>query len=218
MIANGTESFFAGHELRELTFGWTDYILFGGLLGISVLIGIYFGFFSTKQDNTTEYLLGGKTMSFLPISMSLIASHISGVSLLGVPSEVYQYGTQYAACIFTSFISCFLIIFLYLPVFYKLQLKSTFEYLEIRFARPVRILASFLYTLSLIVYVPLIIYVPALAFSQATGMNLYYVAPVICLVCIFYTTIVSEINLYIYIYIYIYIFIYCIDFNYRYKF
>ncbi|KAL6443068.1 hypothetical protein ACFW04_002798 [Cataglyphis niger] len=189
MIANGTESFFAGHELRELTFGWTDYILFGGLLGISVLIGIYFGFFSTKQDNTTEYLLGGKTMSFLPISMSLIASHISGVSLLGVPSEVYQYGTQYAACIFTSFISCFLIIFLYLPVFYKLQLKSTFEYLEIRFARPVRILASFLYTLSLIVYVPLIIYVPALAFSQATGMNLYYVAPVICLVCIFYTTI-----------------------------
>lgn len=73
MIVNGTEPFFAGHELKELTFGWTDYTLFGGLLGVSVLIGIYFGFFSTKQDNTTEYLLGGKTMSFLPISMSLIA-------------------------------------------------------------------------------------------------------------------------------------------------
>ncbi|KAL6443073.1 hypothetical protein ACFW04_002798 [Cataglyphis niger] len=126
---------------------------------------------------------------FISNGNKIYFSHISGVSLLGVPSEVYQYGTQYAACIFTSFISCFLIIFLYLPVFYKLQLKSTFEYLEIRFARPVRILASFLYTLSLIVYVPLIIYVPALAFSQATGMNLYYVAPVICLVCIFYTTI-----------------------------
>jgi Na+/proline symporter len=121
-------------------------------------------------------------------------SHISGVSLLGVPSEVYQYGSQYAACIFTSFISCFIIVYVYLPVFYKLQLTSTFEYLEIRFARPVRQLASFLYALSLIVYVPLIIYVPALAFSQATGMNLHYVAPVICMVCIFYTTIVSKTN------------------------
>lgn len=129
------------------------------------------------------------------ISNKIYFSHISGVSLLGVPSEVYQYGTQYAACIFTSFISNFLIIALYLPVFHKLQLTSTFEYLEIRFTRPVRILASFLYTLSLVVYVPLIIYVPALAFSQATGMNLHYVAPVICMVCIFYTTIVSETNL-----------------------
>ena len=119
-------------------------------------------------------------------------SHISGVSLLGVPSEVYQYGTQYAACIFTSFISCFIIVRVYLPVFYKLQLTSTFEYLEIRFARPVRQLASFLYTLALVIYVPLIIYVPALAFSQATGINLHYVAPVICMVCIFYTTIVSD--------------------------
>lgn len=126
-------------------------------------------------------------------------SHISGVSLLGIPSEVYQYGSQYAACIFTCFICCLLIIFIYLPVFYKLQMTSTFEYLEIRFARPVRIFASFLFTLSLVIYVPLIIYVPALAFSQATGINLHYVTPVICAVCIFYTTIVSEINLYIYI-------------------
>lgn len=73
MTTNDTESFFTGHELKELTFGWTDYTLFSGLLGISVLIGVYFGFFGTKQDNTTEYLLGGKTMSFFPISMSLIA-------------------------------------------------------------------------------------------------------------------------------------------------
>lgn len=118
-------------------------------------------------------------------------SHISGVSLLGVPSEVYQYGSQYAACIFTSFITCTIIAYIYLPVFFKLQLTSIFEYLEIRFARPVRLLASFLYCLSLIIYIPLIIYVPALAFSQATAINLHLIAPVICIVCIFYTTIVS---------------------------
>lgn len=73
MIVNDTDSYFADHVLKQLTFGWTDYTLFGGLLAVSVLIGVYFGFFSTKQDNTTEYLLGGKTMSFVPISMSLIA-------------------------------------------------------------------------------------------------------------------------------------------------
>lgn len=173
----------------QLTFGWTDYSLFTGLLGVSVLIGIYFGCFGKKQDNTTEYLLGGKSMTCFPVSMSLIASHISAVSLLGIPVEVYQYGTQYAACVFTSVISCGLISLIYMPVFYQLQLTSTFEYLEMRFARPVRTFASLLYTLSLVIYTPLIIYVPALAFSQATGINLHLVTPVICIVCIFYTTI-----------------------------
>ncbi|XP_066587928.1 sodium-coupled monocarboxylate transporter 1-like [Prorops nasuta] len=188
-MEGGAIADFALHELKQLTFGWTDYTLFAGLLGISIAIGVYFGFFSKKQDNTTEYLLAGKSMSFIPVSMSLIASHISGVSLLAIPSEVYQYGSQYAACVFTSIITCVIISLIYLPVFYKLQLTSTFEYLEIRFARPVRLLASFLYTLSLVIYIPLIIYVPALAFSQATGINLYLISPVICIVCIFYTTI-----------------------------
>ncbi|XP_076245140.1 sodium-coupled monocarboxylate transporter 2 [Calliopsis andreniformis] len=189
MAENATKSPFLGHELKQLSFGWTDYTLFTGLLGISVLIGIYFGCFEKKQDNTTEYLLGGKSMSCFPVSMSLIASHISAVSLLAIPVEVYQYGTQYAACIFTSFISCGLIALIYMPVFYQLQLTSTFEYLEVRFARPVRTFASFLFTLSLVIYVPLIIYVPALAFSQATSINLHLITPIICIVCIFYTTI-----------------------------
>lgn len=188
MAENETRSFI-GHELRQLTFGWTDYTLFTGLLGISVLIGIYFGCFGKKQDNTTEYLLGGKSMSCFPVGMSLIASHISAVSLLAIPVEVYQYGTQYAACIFTSFISCALVAFIYLPVFFKLQLTSIFEYLEMRFAKPVRVFASFLYTIALIIYVPLIVYVPALAFSQATAINLHLITPIICTVCIFYTTI-----------------------------
>lgn len=189
MAENETGSQMIGHELKQLTFGWTDYTLFTGLLGVSVLIGIYFGCFGKKQNSTTEYLLGGKTMTWFPVSMSLIASHISAVSLLAIPVEVYQYGTQYAACVFTSVISCSLISLIYMPVFYQLQLTSTFEYLEVRFARPVRTFASFLYTLSLVIYVPLIIYVPALAFSQATAINIHLVTPVICIVCIFYTTI-----------------------------
>lgn len=147
------------------------------------------------KKNNLKSLIISRRKSTSNGDWKFIFSHISGVSLLGVPSEVYQYGTQYAVCIFTSFISCFIIVCVYLPVFYKLQLTSTFEYLEIRFARPVRQLASFLYTLALVIYVPLIIYVPALAFSQATGMNLHYVAPVICMVCIFYTTIVSDTNI-----------------------
>ncbi|XP_046813768.1 sodium-coupled monocarboxylate transporter 2-like [Vespa crabro] len=169
-------------------FGWTDYVLFAMILTVSILIGIYFGFFS-KQDTTMEYLLGGKRMGFFPIAMSLIASHISGITLLGVPSEVYQYGTQYAACIITSILSCFISAYVFLPVFFKLQLTSTFEYLEVRFSRRVRILCSLLFLISLLMYIPIVIYVPALAFSQVTDFSLHTITPVLCAVCILYTSI-----------------------------
>lgn len=60
-------------QIETLLFGWFDYFLFFAMLGLSALIGVYFGFFGKKQDNTIEYLLGGKTMSIFPIAMSLIA-------------------------------------------------------------------------------------------------------------------------------------------------
>lgn len=72
MAENETESLL-GQGLKQLTFGWTDYTLFTCLLGVSALIGIYFGCFGKKQVDTTEYLMGGKTMSCFPVSMSLIA-------------------------------------------------------------------------------------------------------------------------------------------------
>jgi ABC-type anion transport system duplicated permease subunit len=59
---------------EQMFFTIYDYVIFVIMLALSALIGVYFGFISKrKQDNTTEYLLGGKTMSKLPVSASLIA-------------------------------------------------------------------------------------------------------------------------------------------------
>ncbi|XP_011869528.1 PREDICTED: sodium-coupled monocarboxylate transporter 1-like [Vollenhovia emeryi] len=175
-------------NLDRFVFGWLDYTLFSLLLLVSVLIGVYFGFFS-KQDSTTEYFLGGKRMGCFPVAMSIIASHISGISLLGIPTEVFHYGSQYAACVVTSILTAVVTSYLFLPVFYKLQLTSTFEYLEIRFARSVRILSSALFTISLFTYLPIVIYVPALAFAQVSDLSIHAITPLLCIVCIFYTSI-----------------------------
>lgn len=81
----------------EFHFSAINYAVFGSMLALSTLIGVYFGFFAKKkQDNTVEYLLGGKNMNFFPIAASLIASHISGATFLAVPAEVYGFGSEYA--------------------------------------------------------------------------------------------------------------------------
>lgn len=157
---------------------------------VSALIGIYFGFISKKkQNNTEEYLLGGKKMNFFPIAASLIASHISGITLMSIPAEMYANGSQYAVMVFSAIAVGIALTFVYLPVFYELQLTSSFEYLELRFDKSVRRVASLIYAISIIIFVPIIVYVPALAFSQVSGINLHVITLVTSLICVFYTTV-----------------------------
>lgn len=83
--------------MEKQLFSPLDYGLFGCMLFLSAAIGIYFGFFAKKKQNTTaEYMLGGRKMNFFPIAASLIASHVSGATFLAVPSEVYSFGSEYA--------------------------------------------------------------------------------------------------------------------------
>lgn len=60
----------------------------------------------------------------------------------------------------------FAVNFIYLPVFFKLQVTTIFEYLEIRFQKNIREVASCLFTLANFLFLPIVIYVPALAFNQ----------------------------------------------------
>ena len=53
-------------------FTWIDYAVFSFMLLASAFIGIYHGFFKKAHD-TNEFLMAGKSMSPLPVALSLIA-------------------------------------------------------------------------------------------------------------------------------------------------
>ncbi|XP_046659806.1 sodium-coupled monocarboxylate transporter 1-like [Homalodisca vitripennis] len=182
---NGTES----NSLMSaaLMFSWVEYSVFCSMLLLSLLVGVYFGYFK-KQDTVAEYLLGGKKMSVFPVAMSLTFSHVSGVSLIGVPAEVYSYGTQYFVMCISFVIMYFIVVNSFLPVFFNLQLNSLYEYLELRFSKGTRTLASLLFALSLVLFIPVVIYIPALAFNQVTGVSIYVITPIVCVICLIYTS------------------------------
>lgn len=114
---------------------------------------------------------------------------MSGVTLLAVPADIYKYGATWWLFVISLILVGFATVYVFLPVFYKLQITSTYEYLERRFDKNVRLFASFLFTLGILLYLPIVIYIPALAFSTASGINVHYITPIVCGVCIFYTTI-----------------------------
>lgn len=54
----------------------TEYWAFAVILGLSIIIGLYYGCVKGKQDTIKEYLLGGKHMSVFSIALSLIARYV----------------------------------------------------------------------------------------------------------------------------------------------
>ncbi|XP_043249566.1 sodium-coupled monocarboxylate transporter 1-like isoform X1 [Colletes gigas] len=128
-----------------------DFAVFAGMLGISTVIGVYQAYKSRKTtDAVGEYLLGGQKMSIFPISMSLIASYISGIAILGLPAEMYVYGTQYWSILFADLCVPVTMAVVYLPVFYGLGITSSYEYLNLRFNNAVRLTGSVIFLIKMV--------------------------------------------------------------------
>lgn len=180
-------------ELRndgeENTFGWADYLVFVLMLVASAAIGVYYACVGRKKTSTDEFLMAGRNMGTFPVAMSLIASFMSAITLLGTPAEIYQFGTIYWLIIFSFFFVMPAANFLYMPIFYNLQCTSAYEYLELRFSKTVRCMGSLTFTLQMCLYMSVVVYAPALALSQVTGINVWISVSSIFVICIFYTVI-----------------------------
>lgn len=98
------------------------------------------------SDAMNDYLLGSRKLKPFPVSMSLIArffyaffliptylfffsnfSYISGVTILGTPTEIYNFGTQYWLIIVPIILMGITVSTVYLPVFSALRVGSSYE-------------------------------------------------------------------------------------------
>ena len=74
-------------------FGIADYAVLITMLVFCTLVGLYFGYQDHQKqkkspkrqvgEEALDYLMGGRNMKLFPVSMSLVASFISGITLLG---------------------------------------------------------------------------------------------------------------------------------------
>jgi sodium-coupled monocarboxylate transporter 8/12 len=130
----------------------------------------------------------------IKIYFSYIFSFLSGITFLGSPTEVYFFGTAYLNVAIGAVFVCIITIHVFLPIFFKLQLSCTNEYLELRFSKNVRKLSSIVYLIGLLAVTSVIIYVPALAFSQVTEYSVHAITPLLTIICITYTSMASIIE------------------------
>ncbi|XP_056307530.1 sodium-coupled monocarboxylate transporter 2 [Danio aesculapii] len=165
-----------------------DYVVFACLFVVSSGIGVFFAIKERNKAPSKEFLVGGRQMSCGPVALSLTASFMSAVTVIGAPADVYRFGASYVIFGVAYTFVVFFTAELFLPVFYRSGITSTYEYLELRFCRLVRVAATLIYIIQTILYTGVVVYAPALALNQVTGFDLWGSIFATGIVCTFYCT------------------------------
>jgi SSS family solute:Na+ symporter len=152
------------------TFTIVEYsILFAYLL---VVAGFGAAFYR-RQTTARDYFLGGRSMSWLPVGISIVAADLSAITLMGVPGWHFRNNYEITWTYLGPALAAPVMIYIFIPFYSSLNLYTAYEYLEKRFNLRVRLTTSALFQFLRLVHVAIAIYGPSLAMSIATGLPLY---------------------------------------------
>nr|XP_023012361.1 sodium-coupled monocarboxylate transporter 2 [Leptinotarsa decemlineata] len=186
-------------------FDLVDYIVFASMLILSALTGLYYGCRSKYCKSETgqtlsEYLTGNRNLKPFPVALSLIASYVSGVTILGTPSDIYLFGTQYWFIVIAIWLSGLVVANVYLPVFLRLQVNSSYEVCRLHSKIRDDIYQSIIVTIAInqsicqgrvFHDISHISFVSGFNFVfsiiSVTGINIHLVGTIVAVVCVFYT-------------------------------
>lgn len=97
------------------------------LLLLSLAIGLYHACRGWGRHTVGQLLMADRKMGCFPVALSLLATFQSAVAILGVPSEIYRFGTQYWFLGCSYFLGLLIPAHIFIPIFYRLHLTSAYE-------------------------------------------------------------------------------------------
>ncbi|MBT8280559.1 MAG: sodium:solute symporter [Muriicola sp.] len=165
---------------------YIDYIIIvvymGGFLGI--------GYFFKENKTSGDYFLGGRSIGWLPLSLSTMATQLSAISFISAPAFVglkeggglqwltYEFGVPLAMA--------FLLIAI-IPTLYKSGIVSVYEYLEQRFDASSRLLISFVFQISRSVATGVMVYTMALILQATVQIDFWISILIIGVITMIYS-------------------------------
>jgi SSS family transporter len=152
------------------SFGTLNYLILGLYLTAMLGVGL---FFSRRQENAEMFFLGGRKLPWLAVAMSMYASVTSAITFIAVPGTAYEENIAFIlVCIMSPIVAPFILLLFY-PLYHRLRVTTSYEYIEKRFGRPARLAVAGLFVLGRTGWLATVVYAPALAMSVVTGIPLW---------------------------------------------
>ncbi|MBP9214111.1 MAG: sodium:solute symporter, partial [Chitinophagaceae bacterium] len=107
-------------------------LLFSFVIGYFLIL-LTVAWFTSKNSNNDSFFIGNKSSNWMLVAFGMIGTSLSGVTFVSVPGTVGSAGFQYFQVVIGYFLGYLVIAYVLLPLYYKMNLTSIYNYLEHRF-------------------------------------------------------------------------------------
>jgi SSS family solute:Na+ symporter len=151
-------------------FGTLNYAILAAYLAAMLGIGL---FFARKQENAEMFFLGGRKLPWIAVAMSMYASLTSAVTYLGLPGTAFAENISLIiVCVMSPVVAPFILLLFY-PIYHRMRVTTSYEYIEKRFGQPAHLGVAGLFVLARLGWLGTVVYAPAMAMSIVTGIPLW---------------------------------------------
>ena len=103
------------------------------IIGSYFLLLILISIFTGKKSNNATFFTGNRQSPWYLVAFGMIGASLSGVTFISIPGSVGNDNMSYMQIVLGYFAGYLIIIFVLLPLYYKLNLTSIYGYLQQRF-------------------------------------------------------------------------------------
>ena len=161
-----------------------DWFVLIGTISFIVIYGVY----KTRKFNTIkDHLKGGESANWLTVGLSVMATQASAITFLSTPGQAFDEGMGFVQFYFGLPLAIIVICIVFIPIYHKLKVYTAYEYLEQRFDRKTRTLASILFLVQRGLAAGITIFAPAIILSTILGWDLRILIFTIGTLVIIYT-------------------------------
>ncbi len=162
----------------------TDWIVLAVTLLSIVVYGVWK---SGTNKNIDQYLMGGRSLPWYHVGLSVMATQASAITFLSAPGQAYSDGMRFVQFYLGLPLAMIVLCVTFVPIFSKLKVYTAYEFLEQRFDLKTRALTSFLFLVQRGLSTGITIYAPSIILSTILDINTVYTTLFIGGLVIFYT-------------------------------
>ena len=90
-------------------------------------------YITSRNANNESFFIGNKNSNWMLVAFGMIGTSLSGVTFVSVPGTVATNAFTYMQVVFGYLIGYVVIAYVLLPLYYRLNLTSIYNYLQQRF-------------------------------------------------------------------------------------
>ncbi len=96
------------------------------------LILLAVAWYTSRNANNDSFFIGNRNSNWMLVAFGMIGTSLSGVTFVSVPGGVGAKGFDYLQIVIGYFLGYFVVAFMLLPLYYRLNLTSIYHYLQQR--------------------------------------------------------------------------------------